>query len=109
MDDNWRIAIGYFCVALVLISVFIGGAWILSPQEFTFKVEMDNNTKEAIESVEYPIVNEMSDVYFGNLENCTLVQTECDCWEEFGCFAMCYKCEDVNVLTDESGGKDGNQ
>ena len=58
MDDNWRIAIGYFCVALVLIAVFIGAAWIMSPQEFTFNIEMDNNTKEAVESIKYPIINQ---------------------------------------------------
>lgn len=58
MDDNCRIAIGYICVALVLSVVFIGGAWIMSPQEFTFKIEMDNNTKEAIESVNYTAISQ---------------------------------------------------
>lgn len=57
MKDNVRIAIGYFCVALVFISYFLMMAWILSPQEFTVKFEMDDNTREAIESIEYPIVD----------------------------------------------------
>ena len=63
MDDNCRIAIGYFCVALVLISVFIGAAWIMSPQEFTFKIEMDNNTKEAFESIDYEAITEKTISY----------------------------------------------
>ncbi|KKM26048.1 hypothetical protein LCGC14_1588790 [marine sediment metagenome] len=57
MKDNTRIPIGYVCIALAFISWFLMLAWIGSPNEFTIKLEMDNNTKEAIESVEYPIVN----------------------------------------------------
>ncbi len=61
MKDNTRTAIGYFCTALVFISYFFMMAWILSPQEFTIKLEMDENTREAIESIEYPIVQEVED------------------------------------------------
>ncbi len=57
MDDNWRISIGYICVALVGISFIIGAAWMMSPSEFTIRFEMDDNAKEAIESIEYPIVD----------------------------------------------------
>ncbi len=64
MEMNTRIAIGYFCVALVIISFFLMIAWIESPNEFTIKFEMDNNTKEAVESVEYPIVDIKQDDYF---------------------------------------------
>ena len=75
MDDNWRIAVGYICAALVLTFFIIGAAWIMSPQEFTFKFEIDNNTKDAIESVEYPIINEQSCKDFGieilGTKNCT--------------------------------------
>lgn len=57
MDDNWRMAIGYVCVMFVAIFCILGISWMMSPQEFTFKIEMDNNTKEAFESIEYPIIN----------------------------------------------------
>ncbi len=56
MNDNTRTAIGYICIALVFITWLLLLAWVVSPTEFTFKFEIDNNTKEAIESVEYPIV-----------------------------------------------------
>ncbi len=64
MEDNTRTAIGYVCIALVFISWFLMLAWIGSPNEFTIKFEMDNNTKEAVESVEYPIVDIKQDDYF---------------------------------------------
>ncbi len=65
MDNNWRAAIGYICIALVFIGWFAMMAWIGSPRDFTFKIEMDNNTKEAIESIEYPIIeiNSTNDEY----------------------------------------------
>ena len=53
MDDNWRTAVGYICIALVFITMYLGAAWVMSPSEFTFKIEMDNNTKDAFESINY--------------------------------------------------------
>ena len=120
MDDNWRTATGYICIALVFISMYIGGAWVLSPQEFTFKIEMDNNTKEAVESVEYPIldVNEKEcfqrivryDRYIdyengivtsGYFYNTTWQRTECEEFEQSK-----YESLAVNVSTGETEDKD---
>jgi hypothetical protein len=63
MDDNWRTSIGYICIALVCISWVLGGAWILSPQEFTFKIEIDNNTRDAFESIDYEAISEKNIEY----------------------------------------------
>lgn len=57
LSDNGRTAIGFACVTLIFIYYFLMLAWSNSPSEFTFKVEIDNNTKEAVESVEYPLVH----------------------------------------------------
>lgn len=53
MDNNTRKTIECIMACLVAIVFLIGAAWIMSPQEFTFKIEMDNNTKDAVESVDY--------------------------------------------------------
>jgi len=58
MHNNWKTAIGYICIALVFITMYLGAAWVMSPSEFTFKIEMDNNTKEAIESIEWENIND---------------------------------------------------
>lgn len=57
MKDNTRTTIGYVCIALVIISYILFLAWVSSPNEFTFKIEMDNNTKEAIDSIDYNSIN----------------------------------------------------
>lgn len=59
MIDNTRKAIGYVCISLVVISWILGGAWIMSPRDFTFKIEMDNNTKDAIESIDYKAIGDI--------------------------------------------------
>lgn len=94
MDDNWRITIGYVCVMLVAISCIFGISWIMSPQEFTFKIEIDNNTKEAVESVEYPIVDIKqpeticySEICYLDLENntiggCSISKADCRLWKD---------------------------
>ena len=76
MKDNTRTAIGYVCIALVFISYFVMVGWIGSPNEFTIKLEMDNNTKEAVESVEYPIIDtqpteEYCESLINGIKNCT--------------------------------------
>ncbi len=60
MDDNWRISIGYITVMFVAIVFMLGISWIMSPQEFTFKVEMDDNTKEAVQSINYSAIESAS-------------------------------------------------
>jgi len=60
LSDNARTAVGYICIALVFISMYIGGAWVLSPQEFTFKIEMDNNTRDAMQSINYSSIESAS-------------------------------------------------
>ncbi len=76
MDDNWRMAIGYICVMFVAITFMIGISWVMSPSEFTFKIEMDDNTKEAIDSIDYPIVDQ-NEIYIGS---CLLNSSEY--WEK---------------------------
>ena len=61
MNNNWVVAIGIICGALVLMTIFVCDAWIHSPQEFTFKIEMDNNTKEAFESINYSEINKQEE------------------------------------------------
>ncbi len=58
LSDNGRTAIGYICIALCLISWFLMIAWMASPSEFTFRVEMDNNTLNAVESIEWDKLNQ---------------------------------------------------
>lgn len=53
MKDNTRTAVGYVCITLVIVSYILFLGWILTPSEFTFKIEMDNNTKEAVESIQW--------------------------------------------------------
>ena len=70
MKDNTRTAIGYVCIALVFISYFVMLGWIGSPRDFTFKIEMDNNTKDAFQSINYSEINEIQE-YPNNLyEDC---------------------------------------
>lgn len=84
MDNNSRTAIGYFCVALVFIAYFLMMSWILSPQEFTWKIEMDNNTKEAIESIEFPNINENTFLFNATVN------------EDIECIIEKVICEDIN-------------
>ena len=59
LSDNARTAIGYVCIALVFISWF-GMFYVFAlPTEFTWKVEMDNNTKEAIQSINYTEISNL--------------------------------------------------
>jgi len=89
MDDNWRTAIGYICIALVFISWF-GMFWVLAfPTEFTFKMEMDNNTKEAIESINYSAIQHQ-----GNKGNLIVSDTPCEtiqCPQQYqGVYTLAY-------------------
>ncbi len=87
MKDNTRTAIGYICIALVVIGWLLMMAWIMSPQEFTFKIEMDNNTKEAIESINYTEISNKQPLcysekcYFDIKENqiggCGMTKVDC--------------------------------
>jgi len=70
MKDNTRIAIGYVCIALVIISYFVMIGWIGSPRDFTFKIEMDNNTKDAFQSINYSEINEIQDHPKNLYEDC---------------------------------------
>jgi len=46
-----------WALSLLLIVAMICGTLIyLNSQAWTMRLEMDNNTKEAIESIDYPIV-----------------------------------------------------
>lgn len=56
MKDNTRIAIGYFCIALVFISWSLMIGWLGTPTAFTFRIEMDNNTKDAFQSINYSAI-----------------------------------------------------
>lgn len=114
MDNNWRVSIGYICVALVLVSVFIGGAWVMSPQEFTFKIEMDNNTREAFESIDYEMINNDTIFDLGNpvnYFNCSdevILKADLDKWGAVWCkndTGQVINLNDVNVATGEGGGK----
>lgn len=72
MHNNWRTAIGYICIMLCVVAWLGLLAWIATPTEFTIKIEMDNNTREAIESIEYPIVNyqdNSTNFYDANVSN----------------------------------------
>ena len=76
MDDNWRTAVGYICIALVFITMYLGAAWVMSPSEFTFKIEMDNNTKDAVESIDYESITDMPvyiNLWIAPSENWTMV------------------------------------
>jgi hypothetical protein len=100
MNDNWRIAIGYICVMFVAISFILGISWIMSPQEFTFKFEIDNNTKEAVESVEYPIVDIKQpenicyseicylDLKENQIGGCSMGKVDCKLWKDKYGFAL---------------------
>ena len=63
MNDNTRTAIRYVCITLMIITWLLLLAWIASPTEFTFKLEMDNNTKVAIESIEWESLYEQEEVW----------------------------------------------
>ncbi len=73
MHDNTRTAIGYICIALVFITWLLLLGWIASPSEFIIKFEIDNNTKSAIESIEYPIVEYES---YNNTNYCANKETK---------------------------------
>lgn len=54
LSDNGRAAIGYICLALVVMSYFIWLAWILSPTDWTFNINLsaDDNILEIVETAE---------------------------------------------------------
>lgn len=98
LSDNWRTAIGYICIALVFISWF-GMFYVLAlPDEFTFKLEMDNNTKDAFESINYSAINNIEQVCYSekcylDLENntiggCSMYKVDCKLWEDKYGFAL---------------------
>ena len=63
-----------WAIALVLsISIICGTLIYLNSNPYSIKFEMDNNTKEAIESIEYPIVD-----YSSSLKNCTFDENTCN-------------------------------
>ena len=64
MDDNWRTSIGYICIMLCVVAWLGLLAWMVTPTEFTFKIEMDNNTRNAIESIEYPIAEDIGNANY---------------------------------------------
>lgn len=65
---------------------------------WTISFEMDNNTKEAIESIEYPIVGDIENVCYSeicylDLENntiggCSMGKVDCKLWEDKYGFAL---------------------
>jgi len=41
------------CITLMLISLMIMGAWVNTPTELIISFQMDNNTMEAMKSINY--------------------------------------------------------
>ena len=84
----WAITI-FLIVAMVCGTVI----WI-NHNAWTFKFEMDDNTKEAIESIEFGEINAKdSCTYDGCNYHC--------CNDEIGCYSTLLYCNDVNVGVNE--------
>ena len=94
LSDNTRTAIGYTCIALVIIA-WLGMFYVLAlPDEFTFKIEMDNNTKEAMQSINYSAIEDIEDkqicyseICYMDLEknqigSCSLSKVNCRIFED---------------------------
>lgn len=62
MKDNTKEVLITLIWAVAITSVICGlyltMAWVYSPTAWTFRIEMDNNTKEAIQSINYTQTNE---------------------------------------------------
>ena len=102
MNEYCVQSIKYICQAIVLIVFIIGGAYVLSPTEFTFKIEMDNNTKEAFESINYTAIgNERfsysSEKYCQWLSNEGYLEEPCVFLDEKNWSQSCYNY--VNGIT----------
>lgn len=59
---NWKITI-IICLAIIM---FFGMFWTLSLSNITIQFKMDNNTKEAIESINYSAIMGASSCYVIN-------------------------------------------
>ena len=98
-----------WATALVIIVIIISGTLIwINYNSWTLRFEMDENTKKAIESIEWEEINRDgfnwntikyndSDMIFNpnNInKNCTPIPCECHKW---GCALYCMEClEEVN-------------
>ncbi len=93
----------YWVVGLVLITLVLCGTLIwLNYNSWTIRLEMDDNTLKAIESIEYPLVNNVDCVnegyWYNNGEGITLENVD---WEEYDKTMKCLK-QDAK----EMGGED---
>lgn len=67
-----------FMVPLIFIAMYLGGAWALSPTHFTFRVEMDNNTRVAFESINYALLQvALQQKCFDGREGTGVISAEC--------------------------------
>lgn len=58
--DYLMMALIFILFALVMISFMLMIAWIGTPTEFLIKFEMDNNTLEAVKSINWSALSNMT-------------------------------------------------
>ena len=91
MNKHLIWAITIFSIVLMLCGTLI---WI-NYNSWTLRFEMDENTREAIESIEFPIIDEKEWRYFTML-NATCKEVRCSC-ADWGCVAYCMECKSPEV------------
>lgn len=93
MNDNWRTSIGYICIAMVVVSWLLLVGWAMTPNEFIFRIEMDNNTRKAMQSINYSEISDQdricySEICYIDIENniqvggCTMSKVDCYIFKE---------------------------
>ena len=93
MDDNTRTVIGYICLAFCFLG-WVGIFWTLnlSDAKLNIKIEMDNNTRKAMESINYSEIYKTQRICYSekcylDLENntiggCSMYKVDCYIFED---------------------------
>jgi len=54
--EFWLVVISFILITIILLGLMISISYINSPTVWTFKIEMDNNTLKAFESINYTAI-----------------------------------------------------
>lgn len=92
-ENNFKVMMQSFISIAFIFSVMISISWINSPSEFTFKFEMDNNTRIVTENIEN--ISKLDRFYSDEFECDLMLEQSVSCFQ--GCHFFAEKSSDYNI------------